>query len=253
MKYVNLLIFPITLLIGCHDDQDIEPSVSHSVEIPLVSHSFKIKELNYSVYQNFSSQFIYSPDGRLTKRITKAWYDDPNDYSSSTAEYEYNEDNNISMIRFSPTSYTNLVYDSDGNIIQSDFVDSGILSPSRYSYKDHLLQEIHILRGDFTVAFTYDSEGNLSTKTYYSKGNKTRIETFSEYDDKPNPFKGNQFVFDNGGFDLSNIDYFSNNNPMKREIEWITYRPHTDTFPYMYTYNSNGFWIEGPRYTISYY
>ena len=246
MKYSSILIsFLIFFLASCEKEQEIEPSVNGGL---------RIKELNYSVYQNYSRKFIYSQDGRLSKIITKVWYDDPNNYSTGTAELEYNGDNNVSSIRGTPTSFTNLFYDRDGNIIQSDsFHDGVLIASNKYFYDGRMLKEMQSENGNVTITFVYDSRGNLSTKTYYFKGDMNRIETFLEYDDKPNPFKGNQFVFGNGGFDLGNIDYFSKNNPLKREVEWITYRPHTDTFSHTYIYNRNGFWTEGSQYSIRYY
>jgi hypothetical protein len=245
MKYSSLVIaFLAFLLVGCKKEQEIELSVNGSS---------RIKELNYSVYQNYSSQFIYSQDGRLSKRITKAWLDDSNNYSTDTVKFEYNVDNNVSSIKFTLTSFTNLFYDRDGNIIQSDFFHDGVLiSSNKYFYANDILQEIQNENGNGIITLLYDSKGNLSTRTYYFKGNKTRVETFLEYDDKPNPFKGNQLVFDNGGFDLEKIDYFSKNNPLKREVEWITYQPHTDTFSHTYIYNGYGYWTDGPRYSIKY-
>lgn len=245
MKYSGHIICVLAfLLIGCEKEQEIRPSVNDSV---------KIEELNFSVYQNYSSQFIYSQNGRLSKKITKAWSDNPNNYSTDTVKFEYNGGTNVSSIRFTPTSFTNLFYDRAGNINQSDLFHDGALNTSyKYFYDDHILQEIQNVNRDFKITFVYDSKGNLSTKTYYFKGNKTRIKTFLEYDGKPNPFKGNQLVFDNGGFDLENIDYFSKNNPLKYEVESTTYRSYAGIFSYTYIYNRDGFWTDGPRYSIRY-
>ncbi|HVG14252.1 MAG TPA: hypothetical protein VM935_04795 [Chitinophagaceae bacterium] len=241
MKYSILLIsFIVFLLPGCKKEKESEASPNGIV---------KIKELNYSVYQNYSSQFIYSADGRLMKRITKAYYDDdPNNHSYDTIEFEYSG-NNVSSIRFSPTSFTNLSYDRDGNIIQSDVFRNGVLTTSdNYLYDKHILREIQNEKANSTITFTYDSRGNLSEKTYYSNGSKTRTVTFPEYDDKPNPFKGNQLVFESDRFNFDDIDYFSKNNPLKREADgsWAY------GFTYTYIYNTDGFWTGGPQYTIKY-
>ena len=218
MKYFNPFLFSLVfILIGCQSEPEVEPSINGSK---------KIKELNYSIYAEYSSQFIYSPNERLTKRITKSWSDDPNNYSIETTEYEYNLSNQVSTIRFSPTSYINLEYDTDGNIIKSDSYDNGILRIShKYIYSKDKLQEIQIGDGEFTIKFMYDIAGNLSTKRYYYQGTETSRQTYLAYDNKPNPFKGNQLVFDMQGFDLEYIDYFSNNNPLKYEVTYITYSP----------------------------
>lgn len=242
---LNLAFF--TFLIGCQSEQDIIPSLNKTP---------KIRELSYSVYSNLACQFVYFTDGRLNKRITKSWIEDPKVYSSDTVEYQYNGSNYVTTIKFSQTSHMNFIYDSDGNITQSDFnfIDSGI--PIRYTnkyfYYENRLSKIQIGDGEFTVIFLYDTKGNLLTKTHYYKGDEFIRVTYIEYDDKPNPFKGNQFIFDNGGFDLENTDYFSNNNPLKYEV-WYGRNNHTDTQSHSYTYNSNGFWTQGRSYSINYY
>lgn len=246
--FTSLNLAFIIFLIGCQSEQDITPSLNKNS---------KIKELNYSVYTNMACQFVYFPDGRLDKRITKFWYEDPKIYSSDTIEYQYSGSNNISNIQLSQTSHMNFVYDSDGNIMQSDFnfVDGSgvpIRYTNKYFYNENNLYKIQIGNGDFTIIFLYDIKGNLLTKTHYNKGNEFMRVTYIEYDDKPNPFKGNQFIFDNSGFDLENTDYFSKNNPLKYEVRFSR-NNHTHTQSHSYIYNSDGFWTKGRNYSISYY
>jgi YD repeat-containing protein len=238
MKSSRLLIaFLLLLLASCEHEMEIVPSESGNAII---------KNLRYSVYQEHSREFIYSSDGRLDKAITKSWYDNPEDFARDTIKFEYDANSRVSVIRYLPTYLIKLFYDGDGNIIQSDFFHEGVSRESiKYFYADHLLQRIE--NDDYRITFEYDANRNLSTKTFYYGDTKSRIETYLEYDDKPNPFKGNQLIFANEGFDLSLIDYFSNNNPRKHQVEWLTHFAHTDTFSYGYTYNDDGLWTSGGR------
>jgi hypothetical protein len=159
------------------------------------------------------------------------------------------------VIRYSPTDFINLHYDAEGNISKSDHFYEGILKTTDvYSHTEDQLQKIETQSGnlEITTTFEFDSKGNLATKTISYEDQVSQIHRYSNYDEKPNPLKGNQLIFASEGFDLAWIDYFSNNNPMHHEIEWITHNPHVDTFNYNYKYNEKNLWTSGRYFLVKY-
>jgi hypothetical protein len=206
-----------------------------------------ITELHYSMYVNHSIYFTYSDDGRITERISKMWSESEL-YGLDTARYEYDAANHVSNIVFNPSSYSTFMYDNDNNLIQSAY---NIISENgevfthetKYLYDGHALWKIQFNHGRDSIIFRYDTKGNLSTKTTYYNGIQYIKETYLSYDDHPNPFRGNLFIFPYG-INLEDIDYFSANNVLEYKVE---YGNHTDISPHVnkYTYNDDGYWTNG--------
>jgi hypothetical protein len=233
-----LSIAIIGLLQGCHYNNEVTPAYRGEI---------KISKMTYSIYNDFEIQFSYHPDGRLNQRLTHLFFSNGSSIvtiSKGSATYLYNGDGQLSSLRFSEVSVINFIYDSRGNIIQSDdyneMRDPRLIS-KKYFYTDNNRMYKAEL-GSWTYLFTYDLSGNLSSKTQLVNGVESLKTIYQEYDHKPNPFKANYFIFDAEGFDLSKIDYFSNNNPVRSSV---IISNHNHIRENLYQYNKKGLWTKG--------
>jgi YD repeat-containing protein len=225
MKQILSVTFLILLMAAC--ESDVSPSQMGNTPI-------KIKEINRSVYLDVTTKFLYHSDGRLSQRIT-----DIDQMDKIVVEYEYDSQNKLISLKYPDGSHTDFEYDAKGNLIASTVFYSE-QTPAEYTYRYFYGSEnrpIKIERySNRTVELLYDIRGNLKIRIFYSNAVEVGRDEFLEYDNKPNPFKGNFLVFeDRIGDELIS---FSSNNLTK----W------RDSFGNIYTneyeYNRNGFWIK---------
>ncbi|MBN8650480.1 MAG: hypothetical protein J0L67_03585 [Cytophagales bacterium] len=236
MKFSVSAFMMFALLLACSDN-DIQPNKIA-----------KISRMSYSIYNEFDNWFTYHPDGRLDQRTAHAFYDSEDGVITlgrDTATFIYNSNGQISSIEGSEITF---LYDERGNLIQcndyNEFRNPQLMERKYYYNDDNRLYKAE--EGSKTCLFTYDVSGNLTTKAVVFNGVEISKTIFLDYDNKPNPFKGNFFIFPPEGFSMVEIDYFSTNNALRYSIVSPYYsQPPVFDWSSFFKYNEDGLWTSG--------